>query len=79
LITRGITIRAATGSAHHRRGRARGSPSGGRSGALEKLLGSISERQDELVADAIDLGERVYAEKPKAFERRMGAYWERWR
>src|SRR5215207_3659408 len=48
-------------------------------GALEKLLASISERQDELVADAIDLGERVYAEKPKPLERRMRAYWKRWR
>src|SRR5919197_2489211 len=34
---------------------------------LERLLASISERQDELAADAIALGERVYAEKPKAF------------
>jgi hypothetical protein len=48
-------------------------------GALEKLLAAISERQDELAVEAIDLGERVYAEKPKAFERRMGAYWKRWR
>ena len=48
-------------------------------GALEKLLASISERKDELVADSIDLGERVYAEKPKAFECRMRAYWKRWR
>jgi hypothetical protein len=32
-------------------------------GDLEKLLSSISERQDELAADALALGERVYAEK----------------
>jgi CHAD domain-containing protein len=48
-------------------------------GALEKLLASISERQDELASDAIGLGERAFAEKPKAFERRMRAYWKRWR
>jgi CHAD domain-containing protein len=48
-------------------------------GALEKLLGAISERQDELAANAIDLGERAYAEKPKAFERRLRAYWKSWR
>jgi CHAD domain-containing protein len=40
-------------------------------GDLEKLLTSISERQDELTVDALALGERVYAEKPKAFERRI--------
>jgi hypothetical protein len=48
-------------------------------GALEKLLASISERQDELAADAIDLGERVYGKKPKAFERRIRGYWKSWR
>jgi hypothetical protein len=46
---------------------------------LERLLAAISERQDELAADAIDLGERVYAKKPKAFERRLRAYWKSWR
>jgi CHAD domain-containing protein len=48
-------------------------------GALEKLLASISERQDELTADALALAERVYAEKPKAFERRLRSYWKSWR
>jgi CHAD domain-containing protein len=48
-------------------------------GALEKLLASISERQDELAADSIGLGERVYAKKPKAFERRIRGYWQSWR
>jgi CHAD domain-containing protein len=46
---------------------------------LEKLLTSISERQAELAADALVLGERVYAEKPKAFERRIRSYWKSWR
>ena len=40
-------------------------------GDLEQLLASISERQDELAANAISLGERLYARKPKAFERRL--------
>ena len=48
-------------------------------GELEQLLASISERQDELAANAISLGERVYARKPKAFERRLRSYWESWR
>jgi hypothetical protein len=46
---------------------------------LEKLFSSISERQDELAADALALGERVYAEKPRAFERRIRSYWKSWR
>jgi CHAD domain-containing protein len=48
-------------------------------GGLEQLLASISERQDELAANAISLGERLYARKPKAFERRLRSYWESWR
>ena len=48
-------------------------------GDLELLLASISERQDELAANAISLGERLYARKPKAFERRLRSYWESWR
>ena len=48
-------------------------------GDLEQLLVSISERQDELAANAISLGERLYARKPKAFERRLRSYWESWR
>jgi CHAD domain-containing protein len=48
-------------------------------GDLEPLLASISERQDELAANAISLGEGLYARKPKAFERRLRSYWERWR
>ena len=48
-------------------------------GDLESLIASISERQDELAANAISLGERFYARKPKAFERRLRSYWESWR
>lgn len=48
-------------------------------GELERLLAAISDRQDELADKAISLGERVYAEKPKAFARRLGSYWSAWR
>jgi CHAD domain-containing protein len=36
----------------------------------------IARRRAELQARAFALGERLYAEKPKAFARRIGAYWE---
>ena len=36
----------------------------------------IARRRAELQAQAFALGERLYAEKPKAFARRIGAYWE---
>jgi CHAD domain-containing protein len=40
---------------------------------LERL---IAIRRGELQADAFALGERLYAEKPRAFASRIGAYWE---
>lgn len=40
---------------------------------------AIERRQDELLEDALRLGVRVYAEKPKAFLRRFSIYWESWR
>ncbi len=44
------------------------------------VLGELIERrQAALLSDALGLGERVYAEKPKAFERRLRAYWRAWR
>ncbi|MGB0121358.1 MAG: CHAD domain-containing protein [Solirubrobacterales bacterium] len=43
---------------------------------LEKEI----ERQQSGLADgAFSLGERIYAEKPKHFQRRLAAYWEAWR
>jgi CHAD domain-containing protein len=39
----------------------------------------IERRQVQLLAQALDLGERVYAEKPKAYTRRLHAYWRSWR
>jgi CYTH domain-containing protein/CHAD domain-containing protein len=44
--------------------------------ALHEL---IEVAQAILLADARRIGERVYAEKPKAFERRLRAYWRAWR
>ncbi len=46
----------------------------------EKVLTrAIARRQGELLDDALDLGARLYAEKPKAFLRRLSVYWESWR
>lgn len=45
----------------------------------QALAELIARRQGELVDEAIALGGRLYAEKPKAFSRRMRAYWRAWR
>lgn len=39
-----------------------------------KFLAAIDARRGELQAKAFDLGERLYAEKPKAFARRIATY-----
>jgi len=36
-------------------------------------------RQEELLDSALELGRRLYAEKPKAFRRRLKRYWLAWR
>jgi CHAD domain-containing protein len=46
---------------------------------LEKLGDLIRRRQKELIESALSLGRRLYAEKPKAFEHRLGEYWAAWR
>jgi CYTH domain-containing protein/CHAD domain-containing protein len=43
---------------------------------FEKL---IEGRQGELLGAALGLGERLYAEKPKHFLRRLRGYWRAWR
>jgi CYTH domain-containing protein/CHAD domain-containing protein len=43
------------------------------------LRGLIETEQAALLAAARSLGDRVYAETPKAFERRLRAYWRAWR
>ena len=47
--------------------------------ALEGLLDLIERRQDELLEAAIPIGERLYAEDPKLFVRRIRTYWRAWR
>jgi CHAD domain-containing protein len=42
---------------------------------LEAVVGLIGHRQQELRRQALQLGARVYAEKPKPFVRRMRAMW----
>lgn len=39
----------------------------------------IAAEQHALLLDALSLGERVYAEKPGPFGRRLRAYWRAWR
>jgi CHAD domain-containing protein len=43
------------------------------------LAGAIARRQDELLEPALTLGNRRYAEKRKAFVKRLGGYWGSWR
>jgi CHAD domain-containing protein len=45
----------------------------------KRLRKLAARRQRELLSKAFDLGERLYAEKPKAFGRRFEAYWLAWR
>jgi CHAD domain-containing protein len=39
----------------------------------------IEQRQATLLAAAVGIGARVYAERPKAFRRRLRTYWRAWR
>lgn len=48
-------------------------------GETRALEAAIDGRQEQLAAEAFDLGHRLYAEKPKAFERRLRRYWRAWR
>jgi CYTH domain-containing protein/CHAD domain-containing protein len=40
---------------------------------------AIARRQEQLLEAAIELGVRLYAEKPKAFRKRTKRYWRAWR
>jgi CHAD domain-containing protein len=42
------------------------------------LEAAIDARQERLATDAFELGRRLYAEKPKAFNRRLRCYWKAW-
>ncbi len=39
------------------------------------LEAAIAGRRQELLEEALDLGKRTYAEKPKAFRKRIRGYW----
>jgi CHAD domain-containing protein len=43
---------------------------------LDPVLGLIEHRTDQLREEAFSLGARVYAERPKAFLRRVRRYWK---
>jgi CYTH domain-containing protein/CHAD domain-containing protein len=45
----------------------------------DAIAALIARRQDELLDEALALGHRIYAEKPKHFRRRLRAYWRAWR
>ena len=46
---------------------------------LAELLGLIDRRERELVAQALDRGGRLYAERPGRLAERLGQYWHAWR
>jgi len=48
-------------------------------GETRELEAAIDRRQDELAATALDLGARLYAERPQDFSRRLRRYWRAWR
>jgi CHAD domain-containing protein len=45
---------------------------------VDSVIALIDRRRGQLQTDAVFLGERVYAEKPKAFRRRLRRYWKAW-
>jgi CHAD domain-containing protein len=54
-------------------------PSNGNRGReLEAFIALIDQRRAELELEAKLLGQRVYAEKPRAFSRRFETYWSVW-
>ena len=54
---------------------AAGRPASLMDGAQSRLIAAIRKRQKKLLADALPLGTRLYAERPKAFGDRIDAYW----
>lgn len=46
---------------------------------LEPAVGLVDYRRDQLQQEAMLHGERLYAERPKAFVRRTRRYWNVWR
>jgi CHAD domain-containing protein len=48
-------------------------------GDRDAFESAIEKRQQELLVAARGIGRRLYAEKPKAFKRRIKRYWRAWR
>jgi CHAD domain-containing protein len=48
-------------------------------GGRDAFEGAIEKLQEELLEAALGIGRRLYAEKPKAFRRRIKRYWRAWR
>ena len=46
---------------------------------LQAVLALVDRRQQEIRIQAMPSAERIYLEKPRAFVRRIGGYWEAWR
>ncbi len=46
---------------------------------VDAVIGLIEHRGGQLQTEAFFLGERLYAERPKAFGRRTHRYWKAWR
>jgi CHAD domain-containing protein len=46
---------------------------------LDPVLALIGHRREQLQQEAFFLASRLYAERPKAFVRRIGRYWNAWR
>lgn len=46
---------------------------------VDAVIGLIEHRGGQLQTEAFFLGERLYAERPKAFGRRIHRYWKAWR
>ena len=46
---------------------------------LDAVIELIDRRREQLQAQAFRLGERLYAESPRAFGRRLHSYWKVWR
>jgi CHAD domain-containing protein len=51
----------------------------GGSAGLEAYNAAVDARREELQQEAIALGGRLYAERPRAYVRRLGSYWHAWR
>jgi hypothetical protein len=46
---------------------------------VDPVIALIEHRRGQLQTEAFFLGERLFAERPSAFRRRMRVYWRAWR